>query len=255
MDTTSGHITTVSPMKARIPNLLTAGRVVLAIAFFAVLAPWDLRRSPIYLGTGVDYMLILAAVMFIIAAITDALDGHLARKWGVTSAFGRIMDPFADKVLVLGAFVLLAGPGFACELHLAPDGSTTRLGAKGATQILTWSISGVQPWMVVVILARELLVTSIRGAVESEGKSFAASWSGKAKMILQCVCVPAVLLLLNAPPDDGERNTTWPYYTIQFLVGATVLVTAWSGVPYITRGIAALRASKPIPPAITIEGT
>ncbi len=232
-----------SPFRAAIPNLLTAGRVVLAVIFFAVLAPWDVRHSPIYSGDGTDPILFLAASIFILAAITDALDGYLARRWNAVSAFGRIMDPFADKVLVLGAFVILAGPGFAYQQTIAAPSPAVTLGLKPPAEIYTISISAVQPWMVVLILARELLVTSIRGVVEGQGKSFAASFSGKLKMILQCVCVPAVLLLLNVPAGSGETDMTWPWRAIQLTVAATVLVTAWSGIPYIIRGVAALRTS------------
>lgn len=230
----------------KIPNLLTAGRIVIAIVFFAVLGTWDVRQSPILEGGGTDAKLLLAAGLFVLAAITDALDGYLARRWNAVSTFGRIMDPFADKVLVLGAFVLLAGPGFVCQVQIPDAGPATRLGMKPAGETWAWSISGVQPWMVILILARELLVTSIRGVVEGQGGTFAATWSGKWKMILQCVCVPAVLVLLNVPPGNGESDVNWPWRAIQVIVGGTVLVTAWSGVPYVLRAMKALRTSKPV---------
>lgn len=208
--------------RRNIPNILTMSRVALAIAFFAVLTPWNFTHSPLSKGDWPDPWLLIAAAIFIVAAATDALDGHLARKWNVVSVFGRIMDPFADKVLIIGAFVYLAGPGFASGSH---------------------SISGVHPWMVAVILARELLVTSIRAAFESNGVSFAASWSGKWKMILQSICVPVVLLLPNftaaLPPP------IWPQVAI---VWATVLVTVWSAIPYIQR---ALRTPNSPPPSET----
>jgi CDP-diacylglycerol---glycerol-3-phosphate 3-phosphatidyltransferase len=244
METTPGALP-ASGMKAKIPNLLTAGRVVLAIAFFAILAPWDVRKSPAFIDSVPDWTLFAATVMFIVAAITDALDGHLARKWNVVSAFGRIMDPFADKILVLGAFVLLAGPGFAIEMLMKPQGVAASLGTGSGT-VEMWLVSGVQPWMVVVILARELLVTSIRGAVESAGGSFGASWSGKAKMILQCICIPLVLVLINLQATDAGGLARLYEGSIHVVVWLTVLVTAWSGVPYLTRGIAALRAAKPV---------
>lgn len=197
--------------RRNLPNILTMSRVALAIAFFGILTPWSFDRSPLARGERPDGWLLIAAAVFILAAITDALDGHLARKWNVVSVFGRIMDPFADKVLVIGAFVYLAGPGFSSGGH---------------------SISGVHPWMVSLILARELLVTSIRAAFESKGVSFAASWSGKWKMILQSICVPVVLLLPNFA--FAHPPPTWPQIAI---VWATVLVTAWSAVPYIQRAM------------------
>ncbi len=207
--------------RRNIPNMLTMSRVALAVAFFAILTPWTFRNSSLVRGESPDLWLIVAAAVFIIAAGTDALDGHLARKWNVVSVFGRIMDPFADKVLVIGAFVYLAGPGFSNGEH---------------------SISGVHPWMVAVILARELLVTSIRAAFESRGVNFSASASGKWKMILQSVCVPLVLIL----PNISIRSApSWPQVAI---VWATVLVTVWSAIPYIQR---ALKTPSSPPPSET----
>jgi CDP-diacylglycerol--glycerol-3-phosphate 3-phosphatidyltransferase len=219
--------------RANIPNVLTGLRVVLAVAFFAVLTPWKYSDSPVWRGQAIDPWLILAAVLFSVAAGTDFLDGHLARRWKVVSVFGRIMDPFADKLLVIGAFVFLAGPGF--WLAGAENGPAGHLGSAAGRQV-----SGVYPWMVAVILGRELLVTSIRAAVESRGISFAATWSGKLKMVLQSVAVPAILIILAFGGDDGAGAAC-----IAGLVWAIVIVTAWSGVPYITRAGAALRQSAP----------
>src|SRR2546423_5196051 len=98
--------------RRNLPNLLTASRVVIAAAFFGVLTPWRYASSPAARGEGVDIWLLVAAALFTIAAATDAIDGYLARKWNVVSVFGRVMDPFADKLLVIGGFAFLAGPGF-----------------------------------------------------------------------------------------------------------------------------------------------
>jgi CDP-diacylglycerol--glycerol-3-phosphate 3-phosphatidyltransferase len=212
-----------------LPNLLTASRVVVAAAFFGVLTPWRYAASPAARGEGVDGWLLLAAALFVIAALTDALDGHLARKWNVVSVFGRVMDPFADKLLVIGGFAFLAGPGFWLP----------RVGAAAAV------VSHVTPWVVVIVLGRELLVTSIRAVVESGGGSFAASWSGKAKMILQSVCIPLVLVLLALPRGGGagalDAGEGWTGVVIRILVWTTTLVTAWSGVPYVVRAAAVLK--------------
>lgn len=210
-------------LQRQLPNALTVSRLALAAGFFAVLTPWRYADSPLVKGHSPDWRLLLAAGLFIAAAVTDALDGHLARKWNVISVFGRVMDPFADKVLVLGAFVYLAGPGF-----------------QGPER----PMSGVAPWMAVVILARELLVTSIRAVAESKGIPFPATASGKWKMILQSVCVPLVLVLLNVAP---AIDAAWPLAAIRATVWATVIVTAWSGIPYITRGMAAMRTNPPVP--------
>lgn len=217
------------------PNLLTGVRVLLACAFFAILTPWKYSKSPLALGQGPDWWLLAAAAVFIVAAITDALDGYLARRWNAVTVFGRIMDPFADKLLVIGAFVFLASPGFThtgeAILHLP--------GKPVPPQNISGSVTGVQAWMVAVILARELLVTSIRAEAESRGLNFSASWSGKWKMILQSICVPAVLVLMNIPGLETESPARRPgdlaSYAILALVWTTVTVTAWSAVPYVAR--------------------
>lgn len=221
------------PWERAAPNLLTAARVVLAIAFFAVLAPWKYHKSPLVDGSGVDAWLLVAAGLFTVAAVTDWLDGYLARRWNAVTTFGRIMDPFADKFLVIGAFVFLAGPGFTFY------GTDAVLHFPGRPTPPVGSVTGVQAWMVAVILGRELLVTSIRAEVEGRGGSFAATMSGKAKMVLQCACVPTVLVLLNLR-SVFEGQAKLIDNTIIGVVWATVLVTAWSAVPYVTRAIAVL---------------
>lgn len=208
----------MTPARKHIPNLLTMARLVLAAVFFVMLAVY--RES--------DAALLLAsASVFIIAALTDALDGHLARKWRVVSKFGRVVDPFADKVLVLGGFILLAGANLAAE-------------------------SGVAAWMAVVILGRELLITTLRGAFESEGIDFSANLWGKLKMILQAIVIPIVLLIIalttgtaaeaaSADPAPGWHTPL--FWTRDVLVWLTVAVTVLSGIPYIAT---AVRASKPV---------
>src|SRR5262245_40140186 len=71
----------VGPFERAFPNLLTGARVLLAVAFFAILTPWKYKNSPLARGEGPDWWLIAAAAVFIVAAITDALDGYLARRW------------------------------------------------------------------------------------------------------------------------------------------------------------------------------
>ena len=210
--------------RSKLPNALTLSRVALAAAFFAVLS----LRTGLHASSGPpDPWLIAAAIIFILAALTDALDGYLARRWGVVSTFGRIMDPFADKVLVLGAFVYLAGPGFLETVQI--DGRAVRL-----------QVSGVAAWMAVAVIARELLVTSIRAVFESGGIDFSAGWAGKAKMILQSLAIPLILLILAL--TEPTPGTFWRPL-IDALVWLTVLVTLWSGVPYIRRAVAGLRSA------------
>lgn len=238
-------------LRARIPNILTALRVVLAIAFFGVLTPWRYADSHPALGESPDMRLVLAAALFAIAAATDFLDGYLARRWGVLSVFGRIMDPFADKLLVIGAFVFLAGPGFwvdaAAPMHAIGNGAPGIFNEAG--RVAGRQVSAVYPWMVALILGRELLVTSIRAAVEARGVSFGAAWPGKLKMVLQSLAVPAVLMTIAFGGASGAGAAF-----IRVVVWATVIVTAWSGVPYITRAGRALRESAPATAPAGVKG-
>ncbi len=212
-----------SGLQKNLPNVLTVGRVVLAGGFIA------LMTLPSYALAESDNRLLLGLglALFVTAALTDALDGYLARRWNVVSVFGRIMDPFADKVLVLGAFVMLAGPQFATPIFSPAWGT----GESGSAPIRVGSlqVTGIQSWMVVVILARDLLVTSLRGMVEGRGKSFAALSAGKAKMVAQSVGIPLVLATLTIVdrPTDG-----WARWIILISAWGVTLLTAWSAIPY-----------------------
>lgn len=210
----------------QVPNALIVVRLVLAVVLIGVLSFWRYpdQAEPFVLPTSA---LLFCAALFGAAALTDAIDGHLARRWRVVSKFGRVMDPFADKVLVIGALVMLAGPAF----HVKLSNGTTML------------VSGVHPWMAVAVIGRELLVTSLRGLIESRGKSFAATASGKWKMILQSLVVPLVLVVLALFPAWPGSAARW---TIDGAVWLTVIVTVLSAGPYVARGIEALRESRPL---------
>jgi len=197
-------------MKQHIPNALTLARLFGAGLFIALLAVWSAGEN--------DTMLLVSAGVFILAVITDALDGFLARKWDAVSMFGRVMDPLADKVIVLGGFVMLASPAFEVEGRM---------------------ISGVYSWMVVVIIARELLVTAIRSVMEARGVDFSASLTGKLKMVLQSVAIPLALVLTWLHLES--EGDSWYSGANLGIAWAVVGVTVASGIPYVTR---AIRASK-----------
>ena len=154
---------------------------------------------------------ILAAGLFVFAASTDALDGYLARRYKQITVLGRILDPFVDKVIVCGTFVFL----------LEKQGE---------------SDSGVNAWMVIIIIGREMFVSSLRGILEKEGKDFSASLAGKLKMALQCMAVTASLLSLS-------RDLPWPWLPLvrDMLLWLAVAITVWSGLIYVIRGFSLLR--------------
>lgn len=213
----------VDSMRRNLPNALTLLRLLIAAAFFATMSVSVVR------GAGFEASRQLwgniAVALFIVGALTDALDGYLARRWGVVSDFGRIMDPFCDKVLILGTFAYLASPRFAViDVTGQVVGMETRV----------WA------WMVVVIISRELLVTSIRAVVESRGIPFGADWWGKSKMILQAITAPYSLFVAVNP---WFSNSTFFGGLQAVLVWATVVVTAISVIPYLVRGRRLLEAA------------
>lgn len=212
-----------------LPNALTIARVGMAAVFFCILIAWSIGRGPTAYDPPdpghPDAMLLVAAAVFVLAALTDALDGHLARRWQVITPFGRVMDPFADKVLVLGAFIFLAGPGFGFHERINNVWFRTQT-------------SGIYPWMVVVFLSRELLVTSIRGVLEGQGVAFPADRAGKVKMVVQSVAVPTILSLLaiaDASPNRPAR------IMIDGIAWLTLVATVVSGVPYMLRAARAFK--------------
>lgn len=203
---------TTTDWRRHLPNLLTMLRLVLAAAFFLALNLYWFKHTSAWPAN-------IAVVLFILAAVTDALDGHLARKWKVVSVFGRIMDPLCDKVLILGAFIYLAGPRFVDE-DMIEQG--IRVGRT----------TGITPWMVVLILFRELLVTGIRSLAESSGITFSSNWWGKAKMILQTIAIPAVLVIAV---NINLETQLWAVIIRDVFVWGTLAVTVISGVPYVTQ--------------------
>jgi CDP-diacylglycerol--glycerol-3-phosphate 3-phosphatidyltransferase len=215
-------------LRRTLPNAITVVRLLMAAAFFAIIA---LKLSP-NSADGRQWWGNAAFILFIAAALSDILDGYLARKWGVVTDFGRVMDPFVDKVLVLGAFVYLASPKFA-----EPEWSRA-FGLEPQTGEINCA-TGVASWMVVVVLARELLVTSLRGVLEARGVAFAADWSGKLKMFAQSAAIPTALFIAVNPGCLASPN----YRLAQMLsVWGMTLITLWSAVPYTIRGAALLRS-------------
>lgn len=181
------------PPVFNLPNQLTASRFVLAIILFALIEyeHW-----------------ILCIGVFALAAVTDWLDGYLARKQGLTSTLGRNLDPLVDKVLICGAFIFLVPVNTA----------------------------GVQAWMVTVVVARELIITGLRGFMENMGATFGADWLGKIKMVLQCAALFAIFLALETPQ-------AWVTVVRNMLIYGMLLATALSGLQYLWRAFALLRTN------------
>ena len=116
----------------------------------------------------IPYANLLGLVIFLLAAITDFIDGYIARKYNMITDFGKFMDPLADKLLVTAALLILLENGL---------------------------IAG---WVVFIILAREFIVTGFRTIAASKGVVIAAGWLGKIKTVVQFIMI-STLLLLNYP--------------------------------------------------------
>ncbi|KAB3536958.1 CDP-diacylglycerol--glycerol-3-phosphate 3-phosphatidyltransferase [Alkaliphilus pronyensis] len=165
-------------------NKLTILRILLVPVFM------------LFLLNHIPYGVEIAASIFIIAAITDTLDGYIARKKNQVTNFGKFMDPLADKLLVSAALI-----------------SLVQLGKLSA-------------WVVVIIIAREFTISILRAVAAAEGVVIAASWWGKVKTITQIVAIIAVLV--NNFPFS---LVGFPFDTI--MIWVAVIFTVISGLDYI----------------------
>jgi len=188
-----------------LPNQLTCLRLVLAVVMFCLI-PW---------GTSTTYL--AALVLFLLAAGTDWLDGYYARKHGLVTTLGRILDPFADKVIICGTFIFLVA---VPEMGRVPF--------------------GLRAWMVVVIVVRELLVTGLRTFIEERGSDFSARWSGKWKMLFQCIAAALALFYLSFQ-DRNAAFTSWLWWPLVASIWAAVVLTVYSGLIYVRGAVRLLR--------------
>ena len=174
-----------------IPDWLTLTRV--AATFVLLILLQACAHPPVPLWTAW-----LALVLFVAAALTDWLDGHLARKWKIESDFGRLFDPLADKLLVVVAFVGLLGAGL------------------------------LPVWFVSLVVAREFLITGIRLLAGQKGVVLAAEKVGKHKTVTQMVTAILGLLLLALDPAHPHGRIL-----LEAAVWLTALITAGSGLWYL----------------------
>ena len=179
-----------------IPNFLTSTRILLVPVFLYCLFA-DFSHGKL-----------LALIVFVAAAITDAYDGKIARKYDIESKFGVFFDPLADKLLVLSAFY-----GFM----FLPVLSTT-----------------VKLWMIILISFRDILVTLMRTLMQYKGVTMITSKAGKLKTFLQITTINFILIYLilksykvDIPPDILQYNSLY------FLMIITTLITFYTGVHYV----------------------
>ena len=168
------------------PNTLTLFRVV-AVPIVVILMIYPNRAFTA-----------MAAFLFSAAAITDYLDGYLARRRGLETTLGKVMDPVADKLLVSSAFIMITSHNWR------------------------------PAWMVCIFIGRELAVTGLRNLIAGEGEDVSASWLGKYKTGFQ---IAAIIPLLFHYPYFGINLHGIGYF---FLIGALIF-TVWSGADYFIR--------------------
>ncbi|MDF1579910.1 MAG: CDP-diacylglycerol--glycerol-3-phosphate 3-phosphatidyltransferase [Desulfuromonadales bacterium] len=179
-----------------LPNLLTLARIA-AVPVVVILLFFDSRQSGLW-----------AAAVFSLAAITDWLDGWLARKWQVVSVLGKFLDPLADKLIVMAAFIMMIPLG------------------------------RVPAWAVFLILARDIIVSGLRSIASSEGVVIDASDLGKYKTIFQMVAVIGLMLHYDYYWLFGLR---WEIFHVSmhnvgsFFFYLSFVMTLWSGIDYLVK--------------------
>ena len=163
-----------------LPNKLTLLRIIMIPVFVVLL----------YLDFPFNNLVALA--VFILASITDTLDGYIARKYNLITDFGKFMDPIADKLLVTAAMLVFV------DWHMMPA------------------------WVVIVVVAREFIVSALRLVAANNGRVIAAGWSGKVKTASTMVCI--CIMLLGLPQ--------W----VNAVCSAVILVTTtYSGIEYLVK--------------------
>jgi CDP-diacylglycerol--glycerol-3-phosphate 3-phosphatidyltransferase len=176
-----------------LPNQITVARLLMAVVVFVLL-------DAVCRHAEQSVTWLVAFVLYTAAVLSDGLDGYLARSRGQVTAFGRIADPLADKILICGVLVL------TCNLP-----QTGRL---------------VPAWIVLVVLAREFLVSGLRGYLEGRGTRFGARWEGKTKLVTQAIYCGAVLLF-------PFRQWPWVESVAGIFLWATLVITVFSAIAYI----------------------
>jgi CDP-diacylglycerol--glycerol-3-phosphate 3-phosphatidyltransferase len=181
-----------------LPNYITLTRIAaVPLLIWILVTPW--------LSDSTGEREILASTVFILAAITDGIDGYLARKRGQITTMGMLLDPLADKLLIAAAFVTL----------------------------VQFNPALVPAWIAVVIIGREFLVSGLRSIAASEGFTIQASELGKFKMLVQIISVVAVILARRWHEWPVGGGYVFPVYWIAFLaIWFMVLLSLVSAIDY-----------------------
>lgn len=176
-----------------IPNILAFTRVLMApIMFWVILTPEFFTEQ----GIHITWVYYLAALLFVLASTTDFFDGYIARMFDQTTLLGEILDPLADKMLTIGAFLALMVVGDA------------------------------NVWAVYIIIVRELFITGLRTVAVAEGIDVSASWAGKVKTVVQMIAIGFLIMHWSLQE--------YVFFEVDnALLWFAVLLTIYSGVEYI----------------------
>ncbi|MFR1518057.1 MAG: CDP-diacylglycerol--glycerol-3-phosphate 3-phosphatidyltransferase [Clostridia bacterium] len=186
-----------------LPNKLTVTRLVLVLVFAVFAFPYpdylDFMNQGNFFADTREYF---ALAIYVIASLTDAADGHIARKYNLITDFGKFLDPIADKLLVTAALLSLTG------------------------------VSLMYLWAALIILAREFMVSGIRMLAASKGVVIAAGTLGKAKMAVQTIAI-IVLLVAGVIPDALLGARSYIYFGGNVIMLLAVILTIVSGIEYV----------------------
>ncbi len=178
--------------KINLPNKLTILRMILVpVVMIFVLYPSLTGNNKLLYG-------IIPTLLFILTAITDFIDGKIARKYNLITDFGKFMDPVADKFMVIGTLVAITVVNDALRPYMV--------------------------WVSIIVIFRELAITSIRLVVSGEGIVVPANWLGKCKTMTQSISIVVFLI----------EHIIWDYYYLSYVgMIATAFLTLWSGINYL----------------------
>lgn len=212
-----------------LPNKLTTSRFAITAAFVVVLlVEWKWSTS-------------VAALLFFIGGLTDVADGIIARRRGLKTDFGTLMDPLADKVMVCAGFIVLVGMSAKTHAFINP--------LPGISGIPRWlQVPGedflIPAWMVILIVARELAITGLRLLAANKDVVLPADRFGKSKTYMQVVAVISVLVCIShhhwgdwatAVFEPVIAGAPWSIWFTQIVTWIAVLLTSLSGFNYLWR--------------------
>lgn len=205
-----------------LPNSITLVRLIMVVVFTVALASGEAsvalveRCAPAAWLSPVSVSACVALWAFLIGAVSDFFDGHIARKYGLVTNLGKLLDPLADKILVCAAFVYLSSVGM-CPF-----------------------------WVTVIIIFREFLVTGLRQLAALKGEAMAADLSGKWKTGLQlgfCIACMTYLAYGSHLPEPLRYLSTGEggVWCRSFFLWGSLILTLWSGAHYCRQAPALLR--------------